>query len=1764
MNWHKIFTALLAFACGLFSFCAAANSTNYDVHKNREIDLSETDQVAVFCEPGYYKWTPPANAIDFQLLVVGGGGGGASGGNNSGGGGGGGEVIYRETVEMSPFQTYHLHVAPGAVGKTNPGEGIGGPADSSFIEGFGLERLEALGGGNGGGNWGAQAGGGGANGGGGGGSDAGGIGGQATAIGGHPGGIGAGGWKGAGGGGMSEAGHDGASGTANRGCGGAGVINSITGEAVMYGHGGGGYEAKSGRYAFSGGPNGFGDGATSANTKGNPGEDGTGGGGGAGDSGTVGGSGTVIIRYKLQSFPASVNINVSKQSDANEQGFVAGGFTVTCSEAARNVSFPVRYSVSGTATPGRTYEELSGVAIIPAGQTSVVVPVKPLSDRITEVNSTVILTIAPDSTYTVGSSSSATVTIVNDTNSTSADIRYVKPDGDDSQNGLSPATAYKSLRKAVHDFDATGHGTVYVFPGEHKLRDYDFMSLTGRSCVEVNTAVSIIGVGDTPEDTVLSRDMSQYTLPGQKGYSRRIIYMNHPKAKICNLTLSGGDCGKKTDANDETPNEAGKGGNIHIGPLGGTVEDCVIKDGHNGHWASGGCNVYMDAGLVARCVITGGKGTNNSNPATTSNPYLGTAVCAYGGIVENCLIYGNGVNEVGAENNGCTVGLWGRAHLVNCTVTDNVSDYCGGIAVLSKDAVVQNCVIYGNRVLQGATEHSAAWVSKDNNDSYSRCFVNCFSDYYIDDLNIMIDNPGFADPISHDYRLAVSSVLRDRAVGYDMSGAASRLDIERNPRRMGSSEDIGCYEFDTTVLACDFYADKTEALLRTDLGDTTFNFTAIVGGEYSGELTYEWDFNGDGVYDQSTTNPMISRKYDGIGDTGYFTIGLHVTAGGKEAFMRKVNYLHLAPQNVYVKPDSTGGIFPYNTEAKAAADLYTVIQVSLDGTVVHVAPGTYSYNVANGRPQLDRGIKVVGSDDPADTVIENVSAEKNAMMLLVNHRDAWVSGLTFKGGCNESDGQAAAGIRVTGNGGTISNCVIRQCLASKNASHAGVWLGGGLLTHCIIEENSLTNIDVDNGYNNNGNTLREQALFVNGPAAVENCLIRNCNSDGGLVRLTHADAVMRNCTIVDCTVSFCTENPRNPVNGDVTYSHPRLQWPCYAIECENGNGHVYNTVICNVKRKAYYDIFHNMTWPEADAPFCSNVKWYGDSGDGTFPEDPGCCVNCASDNAAPINSSCVLITTDDFVNYAAGDLTPKSGGTLHDAAYSIAGWAKIFDLAGNNRVVDNLDIGCYEQQTGGALRKYYVDCLFTGTSTGKKEAPFKTIQEGCAAATQVGSMVFVRGGPGRIYSLADYRDSVTVVADSNCVYGCDADWNPATDFAATNSMVIFAVADDYASQSYILRGGSTDWPAPIRVSASDCTISGFRAEFGNNSYAQQSMGGRGLIAIDGGVSGTVIENCWFKMKDEFSGYDAVSCVVSGPEAPSASAPKVVDTAIRRCYIWMGKYRASVGAIWNLHNGTRFEKNLVCHLDTLFNGSSQNCGADFHIISNIFLNCANDFSMDPHYVGWFIRHLGNGEPARGEIAYNRFIHNDGSTARYRLFQHGHNYSGCWNTDTYIHHNTIVGYDVVFESSLYNNASTGMMWLPQIFDNLIVGCGSVFDESATTKWKYGSIEYCSSFREGSMFTKNAVLADNFVTGSATTFDWYDIGQNLANTNTTKVLAEMPQFVNTTDPYSENFYRLKVPQEPWVIDAWVGDDPTFPEFPRYIGAVAPQPGGFAVRIR
>jgi subtilisin family serine protease len=89
-----------------------------------------------------------------------------------------------------------------------------------------------------------------------------------------------------------------------------------------------------------------------------------------------------------------------------------GAFTVTRSETTGPLT--VRYGVGGTATPGVDYAALSGSIAFADGQASRVIAVKPIDDDEVEPDETVVLTILPDEDYTLGSRTSATVTIKSD------------------------------------------------------------------------------------------------------------------------------------------------------------------------------------------------------------------------------------------------------------------------------------------------------------------------------------------------------------------------------------------------------------------------------------------------------------------------------------------------------------------------------------------------------------------------------------------------------------------------------------------------------------------------------------------------------------------------------------------------------------------------------------------------------------------------------------------------------------------------------------------------------------------------------------------------------------------------------------------------------------------------------------------------------------------------------------------------------------------------------------------------------------------------------------------------------------------------------------------------------------------------------------------------------------------------------------------------------------------------------------------------------
>lgn len=108
-------------------------------------------------------------------------------------------------------------------------------------------------------------------------------------------------------------------------------------------------------------------------------------------------------------------ITVQATTPTAAEGGAAGQFTVTRSGNTTG-AVTVNYTVRGTASNGTDYTQLPGSVTLAAGVTSAVIPVLPVDDQTVEGDESVAVTLSPNAAYTIGSPSSATVTITdNDT-----------------------------------------------------------------------------------------------------------------------------------------------------------------------------------------------------------------------------------------------------------------------------------------------------------------------------------------------------------------------------------------------------------------------------------------------------------------------------------------------------------------------------------------------------------------------------------------------------------------------------------------------------------------------------------------------------------------------------------------------------------------------------------------------------------------------------------------------------------------------------------------------------------------------------------------------------------------------------------------------------------------------------------------------------------------------------------------------------------------------------------------------------------------------------------------------------------------------------------------------------------------------------------------------------------------------------------------------------------------------------------------------------
>lgn len=103
-------------------------------------------------------------------------------------------------------------------------------------------------------------------------------------------------------------------------------------------------------------------------------------------------------------------LTVAATAQASENGPVAGEFTIT-REGSTASDLVVGFSLTGNATNGVDYQSIPTTLVFPAGQVAMKIAVLPYVDAQVEFNEVVYLQLAASSTYTLGSATTAQISI---------------------------------------------------------------------------------------------------------------------------------------------------------------------------------------------------------------------------------------------------------------------------------------------------------------------------------------------------------------------------------------------------------------------------------------------------------------------------------------------------------------------------------------------------------------------------------------------------------------------------------------------------------------------------------------------------------------------------------------------------------------------------------------------------------------------------------------------------------------------------------------------------------------------------------------------------------------------------------------------------------------------------------------------------------------------------------------------------------------------------------------------------------------------------------------------------------------------------------------------------------------------------------------------------------------------------------------------------------------------------------------------------------
>lgn len=573
--------------------------------------------------------------------------------------------------------------------------------------------------------------------------------------------------------------------------------------------------------------------------------------------------------------------------------------------------------------------------------------------------------------------------------------------------------------------------------------------------VTLSKRLRVFGTG--PDKTVFDGGAKKDA--GKSGYGQ-IFVLNNEQAVLSGVTVKNAMCGVQ-------------GAGVAISGNGGTVTNCWILENRNTAGGNGyGGGVYMTTakGLVTHCVISGNDLSSNSS-------HEGGGVYMTAGRVENSLIVDNAITRMvaGGRYGGGVSAAGGT--LVNCTIAGNTAIEVSGIR-LSGTATAVNCIIYDNDAL-----------------GPSDAFINCCFPMSAKETELA-GAPGavFVDkaPYQEDYTLLSGSSCEDRGADGVCTDAA---DLFGAVRVQGDHIDIGCAEATPVEgLVVDFEVDRDTGY---DTAPVMFTGSAFGRGVSEEDCTFVWS-------DKDGQELGRGKVLSVILPIGSHSITLTVTHDGVSVSTTKPDVVTIADGRVLVELGATPTP-PYNTKTTAFTNILDAIDYAQDGMMILVGEGTF---FEKDTLKLTKRVRLVGAGPDATVVDASKFTTAANRTFYINNAQSTLSSLTVQ---KANANQYGAGIAIGTSGGTVSNCVVRNCsISGGNAGYgAGIYLYGskGLVTHSRIIGNSLPNASAHRG----------AGLCMEG-GVVSDCLIVGNTSSAtgtGIQGGVHASGGrIVNCTVV--------------------------------------------------------------------------------------------------------------------------------------------------------------------------------------------------------------------------------------------------------------------------------------------------------------------------------------------------------------------------------------------------------------------------------------------------------------------------------------------------------------------------------------------------------------------------------------------------------------------------------------------------------------------------